>query len=88
MKAPNPALLGLDDIIRLLRDQVERAGSQAEWARKNRVNGPDLSSTITGKRPPTKDILRALKLKKVFAYQRGGVTPDPKRLSRIKSASK
>ena len=84
MAARNP-ILGLEEVVSTLREEVERAGSQAEWARKNRVNGPDLSSTITGKRPPTKDILRALKLKKVFAYQRGGVTPDPKRLSRIKS---
>jgi hypothetical protein len=34
------------------------------------VSRPNLNSTITGKRPPTRDVLRALSLKKVFAYQK------------------
>jgi hypothetical protein len=62
-------LFELEDIVRMLRSEVKRAGSQAEWARRNSVNQPDLSCTITGKRPPTKDILRALNLRKVFAYE-------------------
>ena len=69
MKNRKEEFLGLEDIVRMLRDKVKRAGTQAEWARKNDVNPADLSSTITGKRPPTKDVLRALKLKKVFAYE-------------------
>jgi hypothetical protein len=69
MKNRREVFLGLEDIVRLLRDRVRQAGTQAEWARRNDVNPADLSSTITGKRPPTKDVLRALKLKKVFAYE-------------------
>jgi len=69
MKNRKEVFLGLEDIVRLLREKVKRTGSQAEWARKNDVNPADLSSTITGKRPPTKDVLKALKLKKVFAYE-------------------
>ena len=69
MKNRKEVFLGLEDIVRLLHEKVKRAGTQAEWARKNDVNPADLSSTITGKRPPTKDVLKALKLKKVFAYE-------------------
>jgi len=70
MKNRKEVFLGLEDIFRLLQERVKKVGTQAEWARKNDVNTADLSSTITGKRPPTKDVLRALKLKKVFAYER------------------
>ena len=70
MKNRKEVFLGLEDIVRLLQERVKKVGTQAEWARKNDVNPADLSSTITGKRPPTKDVLRALKLKKVFAYER------------------
>ena len=69
MRTRADRLLGLEDVVRILRDEVERAGSQAEWARQESVHSPDLCSTVTGKRPPTKDILRALRLKKAFAYQ-------------------
>jgi hypothetical protein len=79
MKNRKEVFLGLEDIVRLLRARVKQVGSQAEWARKNRVNPADLSSTITGKRPPTKDVLRALKLKKVFAYEHEVYNPKRSR---------
>ena len=70
MKARKQRILGLDEVVRILRQEVARAGSQAEWARETGVSRPNLNSTITGKRPPTKDVLNALSLKKVFAYTR------------------
>jgi hypothetical protein len=83
MKNRKEVFLGLEDIVRILREKVKRVGTQAEWARENDVNPADLSSTITGKRPPTKDVLRALKLKKVFAYEHQ-VYHAPKQRSRNK----
>jgi len=68
MRVPNRALL-LEHLVQILREEVARAGSQAEWARRSKVNAPDLSSAVRGKRSPTRDILRALHLRKVFAYQ-------------------
>ena len=62
--------LRMDGVVRLLRDEVERADSQAEWARQNGVHMGSLNSTINGKEPPTKDIPRALSLRKVFAYEK------------------
>jgi hypothetical protein len=76
MRARNNPILGLDEVVRILRDEVERAGSQAEFARRTGVSRPNLNSAITGNRPPTKDVLEALKLKKVFAYERTRKTRD------------
>jgi hypothetical protein len=70
MAARNQHILGLAEVVRILREEVTRAGSQAEWARRTGVSRPNLNSTITGKRPPTRDVLHALSLKKVFAYQK------------------
>ena len=84
MKNRKEVFLGLEDIVRLLRDRVKQVGSQAEWARRNDVNPADLSSTITGKRPPTKDVLRALKLKKVFAYEHEVYDPRKSRGKRTR----
>jgi len=69
MKQRKPAILRLDEMVRLLRAAVEQAGGQAEFARKERVNRPNLNSTLLGKRPPTRDVLKALKLGKIFAYE-------------------
>jgi hypothetical protein len=60
--------LRVEGVVQLLRDEVERADSQVEWARQKGVHVGSLNSTINGKKPPTKDILRALSLRKVFAY--------------------
>jgi ribosomal protein L30/L7E len=86
MKAQRARLLALEEVTRILRAEVERAGSQAEWARKTGANVGDLSSAVTGKRPPTKAILRGLNLKKAFAYQsvsRNKVRARNKRLLRF-----
>jgi DNA-binding phage protein len=79
MRARNQTLLRIKDIIPILRREVERAGSQAEWARKTGANRANLNSTLTGKRPPTRDILRALNLRKVFAYERASGARDRSR---------
>jgi hypothetical protein len=70
MSARKRPLLGLDEVVRILRKEVEQAGSQAEFARRTGVSRPNLNSAITGNRPPTRDVLQALNLKKVFAYER------------------
>jgi len=66
----NQQPIRLEIVVRLLREEVAESGSQAEWARQNEVHGPSLNGTVTGKKPPTRDILRALSLRKVFAYER------------------
>jgi transcriptional regulator with XRE-family HTH domain len=68
MKARKPQLLGVDDIVRILQVEVRKVGSQSDFARKRGINASSLSHIFLGRRGPTKDILRALSLQKVFAY--------------------
>jgi hypothetical protein len=59
-------LLNLDDAIRLLRSEVDRAGSQRAFARKAGVNVSVVSKTLRGIVLPSEKILRALKLRIVY----------------------
>jgi len=59
-------LLVLDDIIRLLRSEVKRAGSQRAFARKADVNVSVVSKTLRRIVLPSEKILRALKLRTVY----------------------
>ena len=74
MSAKKRPLLRIEDVIRLLRDEVERVGSQSEWARRKGVARTSLSHALSGRKRPTKDILKTLKLEKVVAYKQGAQT--------------
>jgi hypothetical protein len=62
------SLLNEDDVIKILRAEIARAGSQTAWAKRTGADRAVANSTLHGKRslPPT--ILPALELKKVVAY--------------------
>src|SRR5215470_13604955 len=59
-------LLYLNDVIRLLRSEIERAGSQRAFARKAGVNVSVVSKTLRGMVLPSEKILRTLKLQVVY----------------------
>ena len=59
-------LLDENDVLRLLNEVVDRAGGQSAWARQTGVNRVHLNKVLRGKRPLTRTILQALKLKKVY----------------------
>ena len=59
-------LLNLKDVIRLLRLEVKRAGSQRAFARKSEVNVGVVSKTLRGIVLPSEKILRALNLRVVY----------------------
>ena len=63
-------VLELKDVIRLLRSEVERAGGQAAWAKKTDVDRVTINRALNDKQPPTKKIIRALKLRTVFVSKR------------------
>jgi hypothetical protein len=72
---PRPAqtdMRALDqkDVVRLLRSEVNRAGSQKEWAKENGVTPSSISMVLSGVRPPTKKIISALKLRRVVVFER------------------
>ena len=58
--------LELKDVIRLLRLEVERAGGQTAWARKTGINRTAINKVLNDRWPPTKKIIRALRLRMVF----------------------
>ena len=59
-------LLDHNDVIRLLRLEVKRAGSQRAFARKAGVNVSVVSKTLRGMVLPSEKILSALHLRVVY----------------------
>jgi DNA-binding phage protein len=59
-------ILDLEDVMRLLRSEIERAGGQRAFARKAGVNSSVVSRTMSGQVLPSQKILRALKLHIVY----------------------
>jgi transcriptional regulator with XRE-family HTH domain len=59
-------LLYLEDVIRLLRTEVERAGGQRAFARKAGVNVSVVSRTLNRQRLPSEKVLRVLKLRAIL----------------------
>ena len=59
-------VLDLQDVLRLLRSEIKRAGSQRRFAREASVNVSVVSKTLRGKVLPSQKVLRALKLRTVY----------------------
>ena len=66
------------DVIRVLRLEVDRAGGQSSWARTHRIDRTLLNRVLaacerirgaSGQKPPTKDIVRAIKLCNVYSLE-------------------
>jgi hypothetical protein len=56
------------NVVRLLSSEVERAGGQCSWARRERIDRTMLNKVLNGRKPPTVKIIRALKLCNVYAF--------------------
>jgi DNA-binding transcriptional regulator YdaS (Cro superfamily) len=56
------------DVLNRLTKEVERAGSQSEWARRTGINRTYLNKVLSARRNPGPDLIRALKLKQVAGY--------------------
>jgi len=59
-------ILELEDVISLLRSEVERAGSQRAWANRNSISRISVNKILNGQRLPFPRVIRALKLRMVF----------------------
>jgi DNA-binding phage protein len=55
------------DLVRLLRSEVEKAGGQSAWARREGIDRTLLNRVLNDQKPPSKEIIRALKLCNVYA---------------------
>ena len=60
-------MLDNKEVVRLLRLEVEQAGGQSSWARRERIDRTMLNRVLKGQKPPTEKIIRALKLCNVYA---------------------
>jgi DNA-binding phage protein len=61
--------LRLQDVIELLREAVERAGNQSEFARRHNLQRPRINNVLNGERLPTWQLCRALGLRWVLVRQ-------------------
>ena len=62
--------LNENDVLRLLREEVDRAGGQSAWARRSGIDRVYLNRVLNGKRPLPPRIVKALNLKRAFAYEK------------------
>ena len=60
-------VLEYEDVMRLLRSEIKRAGGQMQWAKMMGVDRPLLNKMLHGTRPLNKRVIKALKLRVVFA---------------------
>ena len=58
------------DVIRSLRSEVKREGSQKAWAKKYGVAPSAISMVLSGDKPPNDKIISALKLHRVVVFER------------------
>ena len=70
------ALLDQKDVVRSLRLEVKRAGSQKKWAKENGVTQSLISMVLSGDRPLNNKIINALKLRRVERLDRTAGRPS------------
>ena len=59
-------ILEIKDIVPLLRAEVLRAGGVTAWSKKTGVNRTVASKVLNNLKPPTRSVIKALKLRAVF----------------------
>jgi DNA-binding transcriptional regulator YdaS (Cro superfamily) len=60
------------EIIDLLRSEIEKAGSQLDWAQREGINRTVVNQVINGRKAITKRIRTALKVRTVYLREEGG----------------
>ena len=58
-------ILERKDIVKLLWIEVEKAGSQTAWAKKNGIDRSHVNKVLHYAKPPTENIIHALGLRTV-----------------------
>jgi hypothetical protein len=80
-------MLDDNEVIRLLRSDIERAGGQSAWARREHIDRTVLNRVLCGRKPPTKEIIKALKLCNAYAlhgHPRAVTTPSREAWHRLR----
>jgi hypothetical protein len=76
--------LNVQEVIELLRAQVNRVGGQSEWARQTGIQRPLISRVLNGQRLPPSHLCRALGLEWVIVRD-VGKTEDKTKLTIIRN---
>jgi DNA-binding phage protein len=63
------SIFELEDVVVLLRSEIERAGGPLKWSKKTGINRAVVYKTLNDIKPPNKSIIRALKLRTVFVAE-------------------
>ena len=59
-------VLDKEDVIRLLRVEIEKDGSQAAWARRRRIERPSINAMLSGRIPVSKTVANAIGLRRTY----------------------
>jgi hypothetical protein len=54
------------DVIRLLRVEIKKDGSQAAWARRLNIDRPNVNAMLSGRIPVSKIVADALGLRRTY----------------------
>ena len=74
----------LEDVVSLLREEVQRAGSQGAFAKKNGIHRTALNKVLNGARMPPSSIIDVLGLAPIYVFK----TDLPRRGRRRPAAAK
>jgi len=66
----NLTYLDENDVLRLLRAEIEQAGSQAAWARRTGVDRTFVNAVVNRRKPIARVIIKALGLNVVYARRK------------------
>jgi DNA-binding phage protein len=65
-------ILRAEDVVRLLHQQVAKAGGQSAWARNTGIHRSLINKVLRGQMPPAKSIIDALGLEVVYLPKESG----------------
>jgi hypothetical protein len=69
-----PKILTDEEVVQLLRHEVDKAGSQFDWANKTGVHRTLVNKTLRGQMAPPKSIIDALNLESVHRFKKKAQT--------------
>jgi hypothetical protein len=55
-----------EDVVRLLRVEIKKDGSQAAWARRLNIDRPNVNAMLSGRIPVSKIVADALGLRRTY----------------------
>jgi hypothetical protein len=58
-----------EDVIRLLRVEIEKDGTQSAWARRHRIERSSLNAMLSGRIPVSKTVAEAVGLRRTYTLK-------------------